>query len=125
MHVLIFQSTGLTILLYIGIDNNDDYLLNDTLTANIENTMILEKVNVYPNPFSDRLTITINSMQADQIHISLTSVAGIKVYDVEKELLAGNNSYNINDLKLAPSVYYLKIQGNTINQVIRVIKVNK
>ena len=55
--------------------------------------MIVEKVNVYPNPFSDRLTIIINSMQADQIHISLTNVTGVKVFDIEKEMLPGSNSY--------------------------------
>jgi hypothetical protein len=108
-----------------GLDNNDDYLNNDTINAFIDNMMIVEKINVYPNPFSDKLTITINSLQPDDINISLINVTGVRVFDIKKELVAGTNTFNINDLKLAPSVYYLKISGSTINHVIRVVKVNR
>ena len=105
-----------------GVDNSDDYLYNDTLTANIENTLINETVSVYPNPFNDKLTVTINSLQPDKIRVTLSNMTGVRLYDIEKEIIPGNNSFSINDLKIAPSVYYLNISGKTINQVIPLIK---
>jgi len=108
-----------------GLDNNDDYLNNDTINASMDNMMIVEKINVYPNPFSDKLTIIINSLQPDEINISLITVTGVRVFDIKKELLSGSNTFNINDLNLTPSVYYLKIRGSTIKQVIRLVKVKR
>jgi hypothetical protein len=102
--------------------NNDDYVYNDTLTASIENTRINETVGVYPNPFRDNFTVTVNSQAEDKLQISITNVTGIKLYDVEKSILSGNNSFTISNLKLAPSVYYLKISGTTINKIIPVLK---
>jgi glycosidase len=108
-----------------GLDNNDDYLFNDTLTTNIENTKISETLSVFPNPFSDKLTITLNSQIADRIHISISNVSGVKLYDIEKDILIGNNSITLSDLRLIPSIYYLNVHGTTTNNTISVIKLNK
>jgi len=108
-----------------GFDNNDDFLLNDTLTAEIENTKINETISVYPNPFSDRLTISINSPVGERLHISLTNVSGIKVYDIEKDIMNGNNSIIISDSKITPALYYLNIYGTSINKIVPVVKLNR
>jgi hypothetical protein len=108
-----------------GVDNNDDYLFNDTLTTNIENTKISEALSVFPNPFTDKLTITLNSLTADKIHISISNVSGVKLYDIEKDILTGNNSFTLSDLRLIPSIYYLNVQGTTFNNTIPIIKVKR
>jgi hypothetical protein len=106
-----------------GVDNNDDYLLNDTLSINIENTKINETLTVYPNPFSDHLTININSRNDDKLKVSITNVSGVTLYYIEKDVLSGNSSFTINDFKLIPSLYYLKVRGKTINRAIPVMKI--
>jgi hypothetical protein len=108
-----------------GLDNNDDYPFNDTLTANIENTKITETLSVFPNPFSDKLTITLNTQTADKIHISISNVLGVKLYDIEKDILSGSNSITLSDLRLIPSTYYLNVHGTAINNTIPIIKINK
>ena len=108
-----------------GLDNNDDYLFNDTLTTNIDNTKISETLSVFPNPFSDKLTITLNSQIDDRIHISISNMSGVKLYDIEKDILIGNNSITLSDLRLIPAIYYLNVHGTTINNTISVIKLNK
>jgi hypothetical protein len=108
-----------------GVDNNDDYKLNDTMSVNIENTEIIETVGVFPNPFTDRLTIHINSPVPEKIQISITNVSGKKLYQIEKEILRGSNSITISDLRLIPSLYYLNIKGSIINKTIPVIKLNR
>jgi hypothetical protein len=108
-----------------GYENNDDYLFNDTLSANIENTRISETVGVYPNPFIDRFTVTVNSLTEDKLQISITNAAGIRLYDLEKSIISGNNSFTISDLRLIPSLYYLKIRGTTINKIIPVLRLKE
>jgi Peptidase family C25/Propeptide_C25/Peptidase family C25, C terminal ig-like domain len=108
-----------------GMDNNDDNAFNDTLTANIENTKISETLSVFPNPFSDVLTVTVNSQTADKLQISISNVSGIKLYEIEKEVIGGNNSFTLNDIRLIPSLYYLNIRGTTINKTVPIMKIGK
>jgi hypothetical protein len=108
-----------------GVDNKDDYAFNDTTYASIENRSLSETLVVFPNPFSDVLTVTVNSMSAERIRISITNESGIKLYDIEKDILSGSNSFTFNDLKLVPSVYFLNINGASINKTIPVLKVDK
>jgi hypothetical protein len=108
-----------------GFDNKDDYMNNDTLQIKLENTLILESISVYPNPFADQLTIYINSQTAENVQISITNVTGVKLYSVEKEIVGGNNVIVISDARLIPSIYYLNIRGVTINKTIPVVKINK
>jgi Peptidase family C25/Propeptide_C25/Peptidase family C25, C terminal ig-like domain len=108
-----------------GVDNNDDYIFNDTLTLNIENTRITETLGVFPNPFTDNLTISINSQTADKLQISISSVSGAKLYSIERSIISGNNSFTLSDFRLIPSLYYLNIRGTTINKTIAVVKMNK
>jgi len=108
-----------------GFDNKDDYINNDTLHVKLENTRIVESLSVFPNPFTDQLTIFINSQTAENVRISFTNISGVKLYDVNKDILAGSNTIVISDAKLAPSVYYLNIRGTTINKTIPVLKINK
>ena len=108
-----------------GVDNNDDYLYNDTLTANLENTRITETLSVFPNPFTDKLTITINSQSADKLQISITNASGIELYETEKNIISGNNSFTIRGLNLIPSIYYLNIRGTTTNETVPILKITR
>jgi hypothetical protein len=108
-----------------GTGNNDDYLNNDTLQVNLENTNILENLSVYPNPFTEQLTVFVNSDYADRLQISLTNITGVKLYNIEKNIISGDNTIVISGLRLLPSLYYLNIRGATINKTIPVIKINR
>ncbi len=103
------------------VDNNDDYILNDTLKIITE---IPEPLIVFPNPFADQFTIIINSRVADKLQISITNVSGVKLYNVEKDIITGKNTIIIADVRLLPSLYYLNIRGVTINKTIPVLKIN-
>ena len=50
-----------------GVDNNDDYALNDTIMPISRIQRLNETLVVFPNPFSDVLTVTVNSMSAERI----------------------------------------------------------
>jgi hypothetical protein len=100
-------------------------MLNDTARVNIENIEITESLNIFPNPFTDQLTIFINSQAADKVQVSITNISGVKLYNVEKDIISGKNVIIIDDVRLLPSLYYLNIRGATINKTIPVLKINK
>ena len=104
------------------VDNNDDYILNDTMRINTE---IYKPLIVFPNPFADQFTIIIDSRVADKLQISITNVSGVKLYNLEKDIITGKNTIIIADVRLLPSLYYLNIRGVTINKTIPVLKINK
>jgi len=106
-----------------GLNNDDDYPMNDTVRISIENSDIPDSLIVFPNPFTDKLSVFIISKVSDKLRISVTNISGSKVYITEKDIIAGKNEITITDLKLAPSLYYLNIRGTTINKTIPVMKV--
>jgi hypothetical protein len=108
-----------------GYDNNDDYILNDTTSVQIENMEIKDSLSIFPNPFTDQFTLLINSKGPEKIRISITNLAGIKVYEVEKNILEGKNPIIISGLSLPPSLYFINISGVIFNKTMRVIKVSK
>ncbi len=108
-----------------GYDNNDDYLLNDTLMISVENTEIEESINIFPNPFSDKLNIVINSKSDDKVHITLTDVSGKRSIDIQRELTAGENTIIINTNNLSPSLYILNINGSRISKAFPLIKMKQ
>jgi hypothetical protein len=116
---------GIYNIITYGVDNNDDYNLNDTMSVSIENTEINETVGVFPNPFIDKLTIHINSQVSERIQLSISNVSGIKLYHIEREITRGSNSITISDFRLIPSLYYLNISGTTIKKTIPVLKINR
>jgi hypothetical protein len=104
-------------------NNNDDYLDNDTVRTNIIHTDILEPMTVCPNPFTDELQVIINSDSASTAHFTLTSPLGVTITDFEKPISTGRNIITINNLKMEPSVYYLRVRFGDRNRTIPVVKI--
>ena len=108
-----------------GYNNDDDYLFNDTLRINLENNQVNDSISVYPNPFTDNLTLYVQTSIDDILKVSLINNTGSKLYETEKSISIGMNSIIFSDLRLATGIYYLKIKGFSIERTIPVIKVRK
>jgi len=109
-------------ILIFGHENDDDYLSNDTIMIRVENTEIEESVNIFPNPFTDRLDIIINSKVYRNVNISLTNVSGRKVFTENTELIEGENDISVDTYKLSPALYILNINGAGISKAYPLIK---
>jgi hypothetical protein len=112
-------------ILVFGHENDDDYLSNDTLMIRVENTEIEESVNIFPNPFADRLNIIINSKVNRDVSISLTNVSGKKVYTENTELVEGENEISVNTDQLSPALYILNISGSGFSKAYPLIKLKQ
>lgn len=105
-----------------GYGNTDDYLFNDTARVQLENTRITETLSIFPNPVSDKFSISINSQNKDRAKISITSLSGKVLYNTERDLANGPNLFLIEDSKIIPGLYYLNIRGSDINMTVPLIK---
>ena len=103
-------------------DNNDDYLLNDTMRIYLENNQLNDSLSIYPNPFTDQFTLSVQSAGDDKLVITVINNSGSKFYEFEKEVTTGMNTIVISDLNLSPAIYYIKIRGTTIDKTIPVVK---
>jgi hypothetical protein len=112
-------------ILVFGHENDDDYLSNDTLLIRIENTEIEESVRTFPNPFTDRLNIIINSKVSRNVSISLTNVSGKKVLNENMELIEGENEISVNTNGLSPALYILNINGTGFTKAYPLIKLKQ
>ncbi|HUX58239.1 MAG TPA: C25 family cysteine peptidase [Bacteroidales bacterium] len=108
-----------------GVDNNDDYIINDTASITIENTEIIDALRIFPNPFINQFTIIINSRVSDKLKISITNAAGVNLYNDEEEIFIGKNEIIISDIRLIPSLYYLNLRGESINKTVPLLKITK
>jgi hypothetical protein len=92
---------------------------NNTITGGKE-----KMINVFPNPFSDRLYVDAGSFAADaQMHVQVTDVTGRISWSYEgtpDNLQDGANNWLGSAV---PGIYYLKIADNeNFNQTVKLVK---
>ena len=88
------------------------YFTSGKGTLSAEDNIVKNGFSVYPNPFSDKLSIS------EQI-----KVEALKLYNITGQLVKQNkNSNSINVSELAKGVYILEVTSNTTREIKRVIK---
>jgi len=117
--------SGIYDILVYSYENDDNYLPNDTLMIRVQNTEMEESVTVYPNPFTEKLNITLNSKENRSVRISLTTISGKIVYSADHVLIEGENQIIINTVHLSPSLYILNINGSGVSQTYSLIKLRQ
>jgi endonuclease I len=77
-------------------------------------------VSAYPSPFSNNLTVRINSSFNSTCTLRLISYEGKVVYSAETSIESGFNKFEWADLDLSNGIYFLvaNINGKTISQKI-------
>lgn len=108
-----------------GYDNTDDYLSNDTLSVSLVNTEVNESAMLFPNPFSDRLNIIINSKTDRAVRVSLTDASGKQVISTRESITAGENQITINTSQLSPGMYIVHINGPNAPRAYSLIKIKR
>ncbi len=72
--------------------------------------------NNYPNPFNPSTTIKFGIPQQSEVTLSVYNILGQKVFELtQKDLAAGEHSFNFNASKLSSGVYVYTIHANGIN----------
>lgn len=108
-----------------GFGNDDDYLLNDTLKISVVNTEVSESATLFPNPFTDRINLIINSKTDRAVRVTVTNTAGRQVISLREPLTAGENQIILNTSHLSPGIYIVNIDGHNAPRAYSLIKIKR
>ncbi|RPD98574.1 T9SS C-terminal target domain-containing protein [Aureibaculum marinum] len=84
-------------------------IMDSCNTLGVDN-QLLNKVNVYPNPFSDKITIETSLLDNEFLKIECFDIAGKMVY--ENEDVVTNNMSEVDLSFLSTGIYWLKLKIN-------------
>jgi hypothetical protein len=70
-------------------------------------------IQVYPNPFTDNITLILHSNTEQLVNVVLTDITGKQVKAIQSRLFTGNNNILLSRLDDLPTgIYYLEIRNN-------------
>jgi hypothetical protein len=107
--------------LFVGSGNGNTYYFNNTTVVSVEeeqNSSFVE-LKAYPNPVSNMLNISGNSIDLDQVELSIYSILGEKL---NLSTTRNGQIASINFSDLAPGIYILVIRNDVVNYTTKIIK---
>ncbi|MCS7029443.1 MAG: T9SS type A sorting domain-containing protein, partial [Bacteroidia bacterium] len=117
--------TGETDYLYLGTHGRGWYRTTSRINSITQNTAqyFTPEVNVYPNPTSDNLTMTMDLKNPTNLTIQILNLEGRAVQSTTYNAFAGNNNIQLNVSNLPNGIYVVTITGrDTRGQFINVSK---
>jgi hypothetical protein len=124
------SGNGTYILKVYGLNNNDNYPVNDTTILMIINTGIFtpvenpaNRVKIIPNPFRQYFRVEMESDINENIKISIFGQAGGVLWEENHSLVPGTNSFTIGPESLPTGFYTLRISGRKTMKAARIIKI--
>lgn len=104
----------------VKINKRTDLLYSNTLLIK---TSSGPSLSVFPNPFSYKTTIQVNSDQRTKAIIYLRDISNKVVVDKIIDLDKGMNYYDLEDLsKLNTGVYFMEVRTSTTREYVKLIK---
>ena len=104
------------------VDNNNNFKYSDiTVIRRDKNKSLVYPV--YPNPFNEKMTVTIESTANKMVDLYLSDVSGKIIKRMSQSLTSGINTIELEQLSsLSPGIYILKIKNDEINNSVRLFK---
>jgi hypothetical protein len=90
--------------------------------AELRGILLIKKnwlVNLYPNPAQDEFTLNYNFKTTGEVTFSIVNVIGELVYD--EDVTNSKGKVVIDSKFLEPGVYFIKVNGNKVNETIRLV----
>lgn len=95
-----------------------DFMAANNILTVIDNNMVevLSSINIYPNPFSSKLSVNFSSEENANGKLAVVDLTGRTVFEDEYFITEGSNTISLNELKNIPAgIYFLRMEsGNSI-----------
>ncbi len=106
------------------VDNNGNYTYSKSIMVNVDIKGISVMI-VYPNPFSRRVQIRINSDKAEKVAINIINSNGVLMTTQEAQTHVGDNNIAISKVDALPGgIYYIEVVSSTRSLKTKVMKLN-
>lgn len=102
------------------IDEDNSYEMSEMIF--VENKESDVEINIYPNPFLDKLNIEIIGIDTKNLEVSLISIKGEVLFSLKGELKTIIQNLNAGLSELVEGVYLVRIQNDSKVWVRRLIK---
>lgn len=97
------------------VDNDGGYTYTSTLAVKLETGAAAVAMQVYPNPFTERVTLAFSSSENGLAELTVTNANGQQVLAKKSSLIKGGNMLQIDGLsKLQPGLYFVKLAVNGV-----------
>ncbi|MFL5753871.1 MAG: choice-of-anchor B family protein [Bacteroidia bacterium] len=100
---------------------NGLFILDASQALSVKSAAVSQFINVYPNPAMDNIGIAISSQGEDLVKIDLYDLAGKLVRSFSQKLSSSVNKFTLSTSDIANGCYILKVKGQTISHVGKVI----
>jgi hypothetical protein len=88
----------------------------------IQNAKQSASINYYPNPFNESLSFTLPIKSNSSVQVSILSMIGREVYRAELQKNEDNQTSQLKLDFLPAGIYWIRLQGNGLNEVSKVLK---
>ncbi|MEP7236456.1 MAG: SdrD B-like domain-containing protein [Ferruginibacter sp.] len=106
------------------VDNNGNYTYSKTIMVTVDVKGISVMI-VYPNPFSKRVQIRVNSDKAEKVAINILNSNGVLMSTQQAETRIGDNNIVINKVDALPGgIYFIEVVSSTRSLKTKVMKLN-
>lgn len=106
------------------VDNQGNYSYTKTIMVNVDIRGISVMI-VYPNPFSRRVQIRVNSDKAEKVAINIINSNGVLMSTQQANTQVGDNNIPINKVDALPEgIYYIEVVSSTRSLKTKVMKLN-
>ena len=102
------------------------YAHKPDMPSSITMASALSSLSIYPNPFNNEFTLSLQLQRQARVSISCFDALGREVSKLmDKDLPAANNSFNFQDREAGisqPGIYFIKVQVGDEVSVMRMVK---
>jgi len=102
-------------------------MIDSDLLSQNENILLDDKIDVYPNPSSDRFNFSFNNNEDSQVLIQIFDIKGNKIIDEITDVLSSNEniiSISTVDYGIKSGTYFYKITSDTYSKSGKLIKID-
>lgn len=103
----------------IAIDNI--LLVNDAGTGLYQGSLTEETLSVYPNPSSGYVKVNLHVAQNTTAQIEVVDIVGKRVFGVQREVVAGATSIDLDLSELKDGIYFVKTSANGKSRTAKLI----
>ncbi|HLP20233.1 MAG TPA: carboxypeptidase regulatory-like domain-containing protein, partial [Chitinophagales bacterium] len=105
-------------------DNVNVLVNSNSAVTGVDDMLDISITGVYPNPVTDKTSVTVTMKQSTKVTMTLTDVNGRTIHSRNMELATGTNDIKLDMNGEAAGVYHMNLTSGNDKKIIRLVKVN-
>lgn len=94
-----------------------------TFTPSSVDENLTHRMNLYPNPTDDYISLAFSATENDIINVSILDVSGREIYSANESYFSPNRKNMILQTEtLTPGIYFCRVSGNSFTENMRFVK---